>query len=127
MSAQPQIRTSADDAAGVAMRSQVLFRELNEQIRSLADGFGLGTDLDLVCECTNGGCFERITISPEDYEAVRRFPTRFMVKAGHATAEVERIVEEKARFVVVEKIGADAESAIRLDPRRAGARREGIA
>ena len=100
------------------IRSQVLFRQLNEQIRSLAGIFGLETDFDLVCECVNGGCFDRLAISAEDYEAVRRFPTRFIVRRGHVTERVERLVEDSDGYVVVEKIGADAEDAILQDPRR---------
>src|SRR5687767_14874251 len=102
------------ESGGVA--GQVLFRRLNEQIRSLGDRFGLDGEFDLVCECTDGGCFEHLAVSTEDYEAIRRFPTRFVVKPGHAADQVERVVEETARFLVVERSGADAETAIRLDP-----------
>jgi hypothetical protein len=49
---------------------------------------------------------------------VRRFPTRFLVKPGHVTAGSERIVELADGYVVVEKLGASAATAIRLDPRR---------
>jgi hypothetical protein len=100
------------------IRSQVLVRQLNDQILSLGGIFGLETDFDLVCECANGGCFDRLRISPEEYEGVRRFPTRFIVKAGHANQQVERVVEDCDRYVVVEKIGPDAEAAILEDPRR---------
>jgi hypothetical protein len=110
--------SAAAESGGV--RGQLLFRRLNEQIRSLAD---LDAEFDLVCECTDGDCFERLTVSVEDYEAIRRFPTRFVVKPGHAADQVERVVEETASFLVVEKIGADAAAAIRLDPRRRVGRR----
>jgi len=53
-----------------------------------------------------------------EYERVRSDPTHFAVLRGHDIAEVERIVEENERFVVVEKFGASAEAAIELDPRR---------
>ena len=98
-------------------RSQLLFRQLNEQIRSIAfDG-----DLDVVCECVNGTCIDRLVVPMHVYEAVRRFPTRFLVKEGHAANDVEREVDSYGSFVVVEKSGTDAEPAILLDPRR-GAR-----
>jgi hypothetical protein len=111
------------EATGV--RRQVLVRGVNEQIRSLSDD--VDVEFDLVCECTNGGCFERLTISLEDYEAVRRFPSRFAVKPGHADDDGDRVVEETARFVVVEKVGPDAEDAIVNDPRRPIARRVRVA
>ena len=103
-------------------RSQLLFRQLNEQIRLVSADFGVSDELDLVCECGNGGCFERVLVPGAEYEAVRRFPTRFIVKPGHAAARVERVVTESRTFLVVERVGADAAAAILLDPRRDGDR-----
>jgi hypothetical protein len=40
------------------------------------------------------------------------------VLRGHDIPEVERVVEENERFVVVEKFGESAVVAINLDPRR---------
>jgi len=104
-------------------RSQLLFRQLNEQIRSLAGP----EPLDVVCECVNRSCFERLILPLEEYEAVRRFPTRFLVKEGHVAVEVEREVDAQDGFVVVEKSGVDAEQAILFDPRRCEWRRDGDA
>ena len=113
-----------DGAKATGIRRQVLVRGVNETIRSLADGVDVGGEFDLVCECTNAGCFERLTISVDDYEALRRFPSRFAVKPGHVDADADRVVDEAGRFVVVvEKVGPDAEDAIVGDPRRAYARR----
>jgi len=53
-----------------------------------------------------------------EYERVRRFPTRFVVSPAHAGVKGERVIDETASFVVVEKIGDAAVVAIRLDPRR---------
>jgi hypothetical protein len=103
------------------MRSQLLFRELNEQIRSLAED----DEFDLICECVNRSCYERLTLSLDVYETVRRFPTRFVVKPGHADA-TERVAETDDGHLVVEKIGVDAESAILFDPRRRSIRRERV-
>jgi hypothetical protein len=94
--------------------SQLLFRQLNEQIRSIA----AGPELDVVCECVSGACFERLVLPLDAYEAVRRFPTRFVVKEGRVSDDVEREVDGGRSFVVVEKSGVDAEQAILLDPRR---------
>jgi hypothetical protein len=115
MSATP--RQLENSSAGGT--SQLLFRQLNEQIRSIA----AGPDLDVVCECVNGACFERLVLPLDAYEAVRRFPTRFVVKEGHVSNDVERAVDVGTGFVVVEKSGADAEQAILLDPRRTASRR----
>src|SRR5215208_1759130 len=100
-------------------RSQLLFRELNEQVRKMAGG----GDVDVVCECVNGACLDRLVVPRDEYEAVRRFPTRFIVKEDHVAHDVERAVESHDGYIVVEKSGADAEHAIMLDPRRKASRR----
>jgi hypothetical protein len=82
---------------------QALFRQLNEQIRLLAVGFGLEAEFDLVCECGDGDCFERVTLSLEEFEEIRRHPNRFVVKVNHATM-AERIVEQTSRFAAVERV-----------------------
>jgi hypothetical protein len=107
----------AADSGLAGIRSQALFRELNEAIHRQADKFAVADDLELVCECEHGDCFARLSISADDYEAVRRFPTRFLTKPGHVS-DTDRIVEETARYEVVEKIGPSAEAAILLDPRK---------
>jgi len=109
-----RLERSAPDA-----RSQLLFRELNEQLRKIAGG----GDVDVVCECVNGACLDRLVVARDEYEAVRRFPTRFLVKEGHVAHDVERAVGSHRGYVVVEKSGADAEHAIMLDPRRKASRR----
>jgi predicted methyltransferase len=50
---------------------------------------------------------------------VRRFPTRFLVKREHVAREGERIVEQNDGYVIVEKYGDAAVTAIQHDPRRA--------
>ena len=113
----PQSRT--ERASIRSIPPQALFREVNERIEELAEEFGAGTGtVSLLCECANSGCLERIEISAADYEQVRRFPTRFLVKHGHVNRGSERIVRETGGYVIVEKTGPDATEAVRLDPRR---------
>ena len=59
-----------------------------------------------------------------EYEAVRRFPTRFFVKEGHEVAGGERVVGESEGYVVVEKIGAEGLRAVAIDPRRRAGRKQ---
>jgi hypothetical protein len=98
------VAQQTDTAANPAARSQALFRELNEEIRRIADGFGVDEDLELVCECEHGDCFARLSLSADDYETVRRFPTRFLTKPEHVGPD-DRIVHKTALYVVIEKIG----------------------
>ncbi len=97
---------------------QALLREVNERIEELnGERESQGAD-GILCECSNLCCTETIEIAPAIYERVRRVPTRFLVKPGHASAGGERIVEQTSDYLVVEKIGHAAETAIHLDPRR---------
>ena len=54
----------------------------------------------------------------ENYEEVRRFPTHFIVAAGHVCGEYERVVEQVDGYVVVEKFGEAGIEALKWDKRR---------
>jgi len=121
--AHPQTRhapgrpgTSGDHLGSTGTRRQALFRDLNEEIRRVSDGFALDEPLELVCECGRGECFARLSVSHQAYEAVRRFPTRFVIRVDHQSTD-ERVVEETNGYAVVEKVGSGAETAILLDRR----------
>jgi hypothetical protein len=55
-----------------------------------------------VCECSDPACVEKVRLTRAEYGDVRRHPTRFFLVPGHE-ALVDRIVEMKPRFTVVEK------------------------
>ena len=101
--------------------NEAVFREVNERITDLADQFGLEEQpLDLVCECGNPSCIERITMSRADYEELRSDPTHFAVFPGHEEPDVETVVERRDGYDVVRKHeGEPAEIAERTDPRSA--------
>jgi hypothetical protein len=124
MSAPPHTRKVPDQPPAdgnkrslAADSGSVLFRAVNEQIHLLTEGFAAEEELELLCECDRRNCFARLSVAPADYEAVRRFPTRFLITPEHVGAE-DRIVEETSGFLVVEKVGAAAQAAILRDPRR---------
>jgi len=123
-------RSSGSQAAPIGVRAtlrQALLREVNERIEQLDQEWSISGTVSLLCECGNIGCFERVEISAADYDAVRRFPTRFLVKPGHLAREGDRVIGETANCVIVEKTGPSATDAIRLDPRRRASRRNGDA
>jgi hypothetical protein len=97
---------------------QTLLREVNERIEQLDRSWESEWIAGILCECGRPDCTEKIEITAAAYERVRRFPTRFLVRPGHATTGSERIVEQTSDYVVVEKVGHAAETAIQLDPRR---------
>ena len=100
-------------------RNETLFREVNERIEGLADGFALTSQpLDLVCECGDASCLERISMSHAEYEHVRAESHRFAVYPGHESTDVEAIVEKRDGYDIVEKeTGAPERIAERTDPR----------
>ncbi len=87
-----------------AAATQAAFRYVNE--RASRENLLLaleGTRFPFVCECADERCFELVTLSRREYEAVRSDATRFLVAVGHEWREFETVVEENDRFAVVEK------------------------
>lgn len=99
--------------------NETLFRDVNERVRELEEGFGApGGLLSFVCECGNAACTQRIVLTKPEYESVRAHGDRFAVAPGHDIPAVERVVGGTDRFLVVEKhTGALAQLALERDPR----------
>jgi hypothetical protein len=131
MSAQRQEHAVTDRDVAAAARSrsitvrQGLLREVNEQIERLGERIDMIGPVAALCECGRPDCAERIEISEAEYEAVRRFPTRFVVSRGHERDEDERVVEKHDGYLVTEKVGESCLDAIRFDPRRRIQRADG--
>jgi hypothetical protein len=96
-----------------AVRNQLLLRRLNEQVDRLDDS---STD-EYACECGHASCVAALSLSAEEYDAIRRRPGWFVVLPGHWSARYERVVRGTPRYQVIEKIGAD-EIVERLDSGR---------
>ena len=99
--------------------NEAVFREVNERIEQLADSFDLGVQpLDLVCECGDASCVQRISLSRPEYEGLRSDPRLFVVYPGHIDESIERVVDERRSYVVVQKReGEPAQVAELTDPR----------
>ena len=96
--------------------NEALFRDVNERIREISDSFGQkDAAYDFLCECSDPSCAEKVVLTRAEYEHVRADSTRFVVAKGHAMPEIESVVEQANDHVVVEKEGAAADVAIRLD------------
>jgi len=98
-------------------RNESLFREVNERIAEVNQTFQIEGRSEFLCECSREECKEPISISIEEYEEVRRSPTRFFVIPGHEDQSIERVVSTNERYVVVEKIGEAADEAEDFDRR----------
>jgi hypothetical protein len=99
--------------------NEALFREVNERVKSINDGFGTRLEAaEFVCECGNDECAVRVRIPLSEYEELRSDPTHFAVKDGHEILDVESVVRRCDDYVVVEKkAGAPAAVARETDPR----------
>jgi hypothetical protein len=100
-------------------QNEVVFREVNERLRELGEGFSLVSEIaEFVCECGDSGCAERLQLPLSEYERVRSDAKWFVVVPGHELPEYEKVVEKKDGYTIVEKLpGGPAGIAIRDDPR----------
>jgi hypothetical protein len=74
---------------------------------------------DWVCECADTSCVDRLEMTADEYEAVRKNPACFVVAPSdeHVLPDVEAVTEQSERYWVVIKIGAGGEVARSADPR----------
>jgi hypothetical protein len=86
-------------------RNETVFRELNERLASLANKFSWGPDevFDLICECDDAHCVERIRLTRSEYETVRAVPSHFAVFPAHVKAGSERVVSSHETYDIVAK------------------------
>jgi hypothetical protein len=88
--------------------NEALFREVNERIEQLqGDAAGANT-FNIVCECGALDCTERFLITSDQYRVLRQDVHRFAVVPGHERSELERAVERRGAYTVVEKTDPDA-------------------
>lgn len=99
-------------------RNEATSREINEGIEQAHEGASSDQYVRMVCECGQDSCDRLIAITLPEYERVRSDASHFAVVVDHVIADVERVVDETDRFVVVAKReGTAAEVASEEDPR----------
>src|SRR2546427_10625223 len=99
-------------------RNEAASREINEGIEDALRPKAREGDVLMLCECGRNDCEDVFAITIREYEEVRSDPRHFAVVREHVMADVEGIVSETDRFVVVQKReGTAAEVAEELDPR----------
>jgi hypothetical protein len=102
--------------------NEAVFRHINEQIEDLNRAFAEMTEtMDVICECGNLSCAERLLVPIPEYERVRSDSALFLVVPGHEKPDVEDVVEDHDHyFVLRKKPGLPEEIAEDTDPRRNG-------
>jgi hypothetical protein len=99
--------------------NEAVFREVNERIEELAERFNLqGQPLDLICECADENCRERISMTHPEYEEVRFDSTQFAVFPGHVYRDVEDVVARHKGYDVVRKREGEAAELAEASDRR---------
>jgi len=83
-----------------AARNQLLFREVNERIASLAERALLPevAPIEVTCECVDISCTRTIQISLHEFAEIDRATNRFLVVPGHELPDVEYVVERRDRL-----------------------------
>ena len=86
---------------------QLLFRDVNERIHSLearaVPGRRPAARYQVICECLQVTCRERIGLAADAYEGIRGRPEAFVVLPGHERLEIEQVVQRHEGYLVVEK------------------------
>ena len=108
-------RSIEHDEKQAAVQTEHVFREVNERIEDLNETFETVESMQVVCECADAECIAQIELTKPEYEAVRADPTWFLVLPEHVLTDVERVVDRRDGYVVVEKFAREA--ARELDPR----------
>lgn len=85
--------------------NELLFRQINDQIKSLDRAFGVGDGelQSFFCECGSGDCASRIQLTMAEYERLRIDPVTFAVVDGHEHPEIETVVERHDRYTMIRK------------------------
>jgi hypothetical protein len=88
-------------------KNETVFRAANRKIQHAEEDAGGGADkiIEVLCECGRDACSGLIALAIAEYEAAHSEGDRFVVLRGHESAEIERVVEERAGYLVVDKFG----------------------
>ncbi len=104
-------------------RNESMFRDINERLEEGLRQVQHAPELqEFLCECGDRDCDQVISLSFEEYEAVRRDSRHFAVVPGHVFPTVENVVSDNERFQIVEKTGDSIGLADSADKRAAGDR-----
>lgn len=108
---------SMDKRAERLARNEAAARDINERLET-AHPTEPGKYIRMVCECGRDACDRVVAITPQEYEQIRNDPIQFVVVHDHVVGDIERVLFETDRFVVVAKReGVPAEIAVQEDPR----------
>jgi len=99
--------------------NEAMFREVNERVEDMTNTFESDTGtFEIVCECADPACTERLSVATGVYERARSDAMHFLLSPGHEDPTLEHVIETFDSYVVVEREGRDVEQVVeRTDPR----------
>ena len=101
----PKLRRMDERNERIA-KNETVFRAANREIEHAGqEAGGTGQLIEVLCECGRQGCDGVITMTVADYDGVHSQADRFAVLGGHESPEIEKVVEERAGYLVVDKFG----------------------
>jgi hypothetical protein len=100
-----------------AAKNEAASRRINEGIEAALGSDQRAVYRIIVCECGLEQCDRTVRITKAEYERARSDPRRFVIFEGHLIPDIEQVVSEGDRFLVVAKReSTPAEVAPREDP-----------
>ena len=90
------------------VQNELLFRAVNEKLRGLNAEFEAFSDDQalFVCECSRIDCIAQVELAVAAFDEICALPHRYLVLPEHEVLEIERVVERRPAYLVVEKLQA---------------------
>lgn len=99
------------------IENEAVFRKHNETIQENRDYYNelareddqpylidnTNLKLEYMCECSDENCVSRVSLMSDTYNKIHQNRKRFVVKNGHEALEIEKIVEKRANYTIVDK------------------------
>jgi len=83
-------------------RNQLLFREVNERIREVSDGWGTDGAVEFLCECGRADCTATFALTDAQFDGLLGNEDRFVLASEHRSkANCHRILAEYDGFLLV--------------------------
>jgi hypothetical protein len=98
-------------------KNEAVLRAVNREIAQAEEeeeeeaGRAADQTIEVLCECGRKGCSGVIALTVAEYHDIHSQKDRFVVLRGHESTEIERVVEERPAYLVVDKFGEAEEIA----------------
>ena len=86
------------------VRNETRSRDINEWIEEDNEGPESGPRSTYVCECSDGACRSRITLTHLEYEEIRADGTWFAIATNHESPDLDTLISERIGFAIVRKL-----------------------